>query len=97
MVTCKDEFVDLPRSTHEKSLSYPKAYIPICFDKTHFLLSESDLEQLPEYSHSKPTGVFHGKCWKIRRGDDWLIACYIEEDPPHPDGMWTPRREALIV
>ena len=77
------------------------SYPPICLDDQHFLISATDFDALPEYSGSRPTGVYDGKCWKIRRRDGWYIGCYIgcyiEEDPPHPDGMLTPIRRALIV
>ena len=90
MATSSDTFVDLPSTNGENS------YPPIVFDGEHFLISEQAFDKLPEYSASKPTGVFHVKCWKLYR-DDWYIACYIEETPPHPNGMWTPVRRALVV
>lgn len=78
---------------HSPSGSYP----PICLDDEHFLISQADFDALPEYSCSLPTGVFDGKCWKRYDNGVWWIGCYIEEDPPHPDGLMTPFRRALVV
>lgn len=36
-----------------------------------------ELEQLPEYSTTNPTGVRHRKAWKARgRGDRWWVCMY---------------------
>lgn len=94
-------YIDRPSPTllpgdirrHSARGSYP----PICLDDEHFLISRADFEALPEYSFTKPTGVYDGKCWKLKRGGEWWVACYLEEDPPHPDGLLTPFRRALIV
>ena len=79
-----------------RRFSAPGSYPPICYDENHFLITRQDFDALPEYCFSKPTGVYDGKCWKFKRGSEWWIGCYIEEDPPHPDGMLTPYRHALI-
>lgn len=73
------------------------SYPPICLDDEHFLITQSDFDALPDYTGSKPTGVYDGKCWKMRLREEWWIACYVEETPPHPGGMLTPYRRALIV
>lgn len=94
-------FVDRPRPTfsHDdiRRHSAPGSYPPICFDNEHFLISRKDWIALPDYSCTKPSGVYDGKCWKSLLGNEWWIGCYIEEDPPHPNGMLTPYRRALIV
>ena len=95
-------FLDIPSpvidATDIRRHSANGSYPPIVLDDGHFLISQADFDALPEYTATKPTGVYAGKCWKAQRGkDDWWIACYIEEIPPHPDGMLTPFRRALIV
>jgi hypothetical protein len=93
-------YVDRPSpvfGSHDVRRHTPEAYPPICFDQEHFLISRNNFELLPEYSTTRPTGVYDGKCWKIRRGESWWIGCYIEESPPHPDGLLTPVRLALII
>lgn len=38
-----------------------------------------ELERLPEYSATNPTGVRHRKAWKMRgRGDRWWVRMYWE-------------------
>lgn len=73
------------------------SYPPICFDENHFLISKQDFDALPEYSTSKPSGVYDRKCWKCFSNGEWWVACYLEENPPHPEGMLTPYRRALVV
>lgn len=94
----QSSFVDRPRANPPKGgdrTSYP----PICLDANHFLISQADFDALPECSTSIPTGVYDGKCWKAKNRftGEWWIGCYLDESPPHPDGMFTPRRRALIV
>ena len=94
-------FIDRPSPVLAKDdirrRSNSGSYPPICLNDEHFLISKADFDALPEYSTSKPTGVYDGKCWKAKGKDGWWIGCYIEETPPHPDGMLTPFRRALIV
>lgn len=35
-------------------------------DDTHVIMSQRDFDSLSDYSHSYPSGVYHGKCWKTR-------------------------------
>ena len=91
-------YFDLPPANHREALFSAERQPQICLDDEHFLISKEAFEGLPDYTGSKPTGVYHGKCWKMKRSDGkWWIGCYIEEDPPHPDGLLTPIRKALIV
>ena len=47
--------------------------VPI--DKTHALLSPLQFHGLPDYSRSKPSGVYPGKCWKgLDRSGVWYLA-----------------------
>lgn len=40
------------------------------------------VQTLAEYSHTNPSGVYPGKCWKRIRGDQTLLCWYgIAEDP----------------
>jgi hypothetical protein len=39
-------------------------------------LSQRQLDSLPEYSRSVPTGVYHGKMWKVRTLAGWLVKGY---------------------
>lgn len=102
-MTTAPAYIDRPAPTFEREdirrHSAAGSYPPICLDDEHFLISQANLDALPEYSASKPTGVYDGKCWKIwhPREKCWWVACYIEEDPPHPDGMLTPYRRALVI
>lgn len=95
------KYLDRPPPSFEtddiRKGSRPGSYPPIVLDEMHFLISRADFDQLPEYNTSRPSGVYDGKCWKFNRSGVWWIACYIEEVPPHPDGMLTPKRKALIV
>jgi len=36
----------------------------ILIDDTHALMASEALQQLKDYSHSQPTGAYHGKMWK---------------------------------
>lgn len=87
----------LPAHDDERRFSASGSYPAICIDGEYFLISQADFDALPEYSASQPTGVFDGKCWKTLRHGVWWIGCYIEETPPHPDGMLTPYRRALVA
>jgi hypothetical protein len=122
--------VDLVKQAIRRSMGIPPGlpkdlgrvmadqYPEIIFDDHHFLITEGDFDQLLTYQHSKPTGVYAGKCWKykvyelkdqegkwwyslnpfyLRQKGTWWIGCYVAEDPPHPDGLLTPHRRALIV
>jgi len=46
----------------------------IAVNGTHAVMSRSALERLPDYSRSKPSGVYPGKMWKAitRTGDAYL-------------------------
>jgi len=82
---------------------HPERYPEVIFDETHFLITAANLERLPVYQWSKPTGVYHGKCWKFRvKRDgkpldegDWWVGCYVYDGDPR--GMLTPYRKALVV
>lgn len=43
-----------------------------------------ELERLPEYSFSNPTGVHPGKTWKRKvRAGEWVIMLYCERQHIH--------------
>lgn len=60
-------------------------------------LSADDLERLPEYSSSIPTGVCEGKVWKRQVGADWYLGSYEPCDPPEPDAVMTVFRRIEIL
>lgn len=43
----------------------------ILIDDTHALMTKSNLDKLSDYSHSQPTGVYHGKMWK---------SCFVDKN-----------------
>lgn len=45
-------------------------------------MSQTAFDKLKEYSHSQPTGVYIGKMWKMRRGDNWYLAWYGKDPDP---------------
>ena len=91
-------FIDRPATNPPHALSNQDAYPPIVLDDEFFLITETNFKKLPVYNSSRPTGVYDGKCWRFETaGGVWWIGCFIEEDPPHPDGLLTPVRKALII
>lgn len=74
-------------------------------DASHVLLTRAELESLPEYSCSLPTGKRIGKRWRRcqpygadrSRDDVWWMGEYAELDPPEPDTIAILWREVLVV
>jgi len=52
---------------------------------THALLSKSEFEGLAEYSTTRPSGVYPGKCWKADGGKSGWHLCWFGEVPDKPD------------
>ncbi len=48
----------------------------ILLDDTHAVMTEKTLEQLGEYSTSKPSGVYPGKMWRARQRGKWWLCWY---------------------
>lgn len=46
-------------------------------------MSKETFDLLPEYSASRPSGVYEGKMWKARGGEHyWLLFWYGPSDKP---------------
>lgn len=46
-------------------------------DDTHALMSQRDFDELADYSHSNPSGVYEGKMWKSKYTEGWLLRWWI--------------------
>lgn len=45
-------------------------------------MTQCVLEQLCDYSHSMPTGVYPGKMWKRKQGEQWWLCWFgVSKDP----------------
>lgn len=44
-----------------------------------------ELESMPEYSASLPTGTTIGKFWRSRYGSGWYVGAYIEDPDDRPN------------
>lgn len=54
----------------------------ILVDDTHAIMTKKTLEQLKDYSHSRPSGVYHGKMWRMKEIE------YEEGSCPRLTGNW---------
>jgi len=55
------------------------------FDHNHAILTRKQFSELRDYSRSRPSGVYPGKCWKSQTASgDWLLCWY---GPDNGDGM----------
>ncbi len=63
------------RARHDRAGEEPERRLA----RGETVLTELDLDDLPEYSSSLPTGTTAGKRWKRRtRGGDWLVGEYVK-------------------
>jgi hypothetical protein len=53
----------------------------VAMDDTHAWLTQLEVDALPEYSTSYPSGVYDGKCWLRDEG----VAKYLCWYGPHPE------------
>lgn len=55
------------------------------FDDTHVVMPARDLEQLRDYSASRPTGVYPGKVWRDKSAFDahWRVCWWAESPESH--------------
>lgn len=54
----------------------------ILLDNTHALMTKTTFEQLLDYSHSQPTGVYPGKMWKKGGPTGWWLHWFgLHENP----------------
>ena len=70
----------------------------VLVDDTHAVMTEHSLSLLSEYSHSMPSGVYHGKMWKCANHKEpgcwWLVWYGFDEDPGFCSNNY---REILIT
>ncbi|WP_112550785.1 hypothetical protein [Morganella morganii] len=69
----------------------------ILIDDHHALMTQSDFNQLIDYSHSVPSGVYPGKMWKTTAQGGRQFLWWFGELPGHDDTCTNNRREILIV
>lgn len=48
----------------------------IAVDDTHAVMSRRSFDLLPDYSRSRPTGVYPGKMWKVITRDGTPYLCW---------------------
>lgn len=68
----------------------------IIIDNKSALMSEKDFKLLPDYSLSRPTGLYQGKMWKSEFTNGWFLA-FVVSDPNDANYVFTFWREILIV
>lgn len=69
----------------------------ILIDDHHALMTQSDFNQLVDYSHSVPSGVYPGKMWKTTAQGGRQFLWWFGEHPGRDDICTNNRREILIV
>jgi hypothetical protein len=88
----------------------PKDMCDVEFDDTHVLLTQAQFDGLADYSRSQPSGVYPGKCWKIRQcetvvidgmkrlrfTDKWSL-CWFGKDETWPKYCTNNYREIIIT
>lgn len=50
------------------------------FNDTHVAITQKQLDELPEYSYTIPTGVYEGKMWKRMTTIGWVLCWYDVSD-----------------
>ena len=56
-------------------------------DATHVLLTPQQVNGLPEYSSTYPSGTYDGKCWKRGNGGVWYLCWYEPHSEPGKIGI----------
>lgn len=67
------------------------------FDDSHVVLPLRDFEQLREYSHSFPSGVYPGKAWKAQSPLGGWVVRWFDEHPTDPNLCRNMQRRAITV
>jgi hypothetical protein len=62
----------------------------------HLRISKQQLDSLPEYSASYPTGVYLGKLWKALWSGQWFILGYTMSEDPARCKVTTWRPEIML-
>lgn len=88
----------IPPITHPLGRSWDQPdHSAWLFDATHVVLPLRDFEQLRDYSHSFPGGVYPGKVWRAHSPlTGWIVRWY-GESPDNPDLCRAYARIALVV
>lgn len=90
-------FIDIPAPVLKKG---DGSYPPICADDDFFLITKENFDKLPEYNTSCPSGVYEGKCWKVKPhpdNPDQTIRIRFYLTPPGYDKIYVHFKEAVIV
>ena len=75
----------IPPMTHPLSKAWDQPPISNIFiTPIRALMSEKTFKMLHEYSMSTPSGVYEGKMWKAKHGDDYYL-CWYDKHPHDPD------------
>jgi len=73
----------------------PKDMTDVVYDDNHALLDQRQVEGLLEYSRSRPSGVYPGKCWKAQdKSGAWYLCWY---GPDSGDGLLANFVREIIV
>lgn len=67
----------------------------ILIDDTHAIMDKKSLDELNEYSCSQPSGVYDGKMWKSKHGNEWFLKWFCPSSRGK-DFCSTEIREILI-
>ena len=60
------------------------------------MMSTKDFEALSEYSTTKPSGVYPGKCWKMNHHGTWYLRWFGADDGD-PRGLPTPCVKIILI
>lgn len=103
-----EELEIIPRMTHPLSRSWNQPdRSEILLDDTYALMTMRTFEHLPEYSATRPTGVYEGKMWRRHDGvfdyrfiasggkPEWLLCWYGRCDKP--DYVSNNSRKILLI
>lgn len=88
----------IPKMTDPDGKNWPQPPTDnILIDDHHALMTQSDFNQLIDYSHSVPSGVYPGKMWKTTALGGRQFLWWFSERPDRGGICTNNRREILIV
>lgn len=67
----------------------------ILIDDTHSIMSTETMNELKNYSHSIPSGVYEGKMWKAESKGVKFLRWYSSSDDPNKCNINT--REIILL
>lgn len=77
---------------------YFEGYPDMRYDDQTAYVHSADLERMPEYSSTVPTGVCDGKLWKRKTEIGWLLGSYEWDEPEAEDpGIFTKFRHLIVL